>query len=85
MESYWIKYSNKITEATNSSYADDLSEQTKAKIGEFADSIGVTVATSLTKAKMIEKIVATQEFVDYEVSRKNKIISDWIMQGVDGV
>ena len=49
----------------------DLESMTKAKIVEFADTIGVTLNMSNTKSIMISNLRATSEFVQSEAERKS--------------
>jgi hypothetical protein len=59
----------------------DISSLTKAQISSFASDIGLDVPTSLTKAKMVDSVIDSDEFYSYEMTRKTKeswkIINNW--------
>ena len=50
----------------------DVSSLTKAEISTFASKIGLSVSTTLTKAKMLETVLDSGEFRTYENLRKTE-------------
>jgi len=55
----------------------DLDSLTKAEISQFSSEIGLSVSGSLTKAKMIEKVLSSPEFTESEDIRRAKLFYDW--------
>jgi len=59
----------KRVKAINSS-SKDLDSMTKPQIKAYGESIGVSLSTSLSKAKMIDKVNSDDAFLEAEEDRK---------------